>query len=80
MPQIVIQIDEHQEAKIRDLIDSRQHFRLDGARVVDSDGKGVFLKRIEFVFQPDDFENLGIDHALAKSPPVDVPCEGQWKE
>ena len=72
MPQIIIQIDEQQEAKIRDLIDSRQHFCIEGARVVDSDGKTVFLKKIELVFMPDNFENLGIEHELRKLPMVDA--------
>lgn len=55
MPELRLTISEQQEAKIRDLIDSRQSFRISGGTVPDSDGKQVFLKAIEFTFTDQDY-------------------------
>lgn len=50
MPQITLTISEQQEAKIRDLIDGRKSFRIDGGQVMDSKGNVVQLKEIVFSF------------------------------
>jgi hypothetical protein len=73
MPRIIIQIDEHQEAKIIDFINKRQSFRLIGATIRDSDLKDVFMQGIEFHFmEPDAYmksekvlnhlQQEGLDH------------------
>lgn len=72
MPYLTIAIDEQQEAKIRDLIDSRQSFRVTGGTVIDSDGKPVFMKGITFEFLPDSYDATG-----QPRPTVEVPREGR---
>lgn len=68
MPLIYIEIGEQQEAKIIDLIDGRRNFQITGGRVLDSDGKKVFLRHAEFVFHPDSFN--GIDKQPSEIKPI----------
>ena len=72
MPQITIDIDERQEASIRELIDNRKHFRICGGQLIDTDGKKVFLQHIEFVFYPDKCYKTTFEDELAVCPPFEV--------
>jgi hypothetical protein len=54
MPVITIQISELHQAQVMDHIDKRHSFQIDGGRVIDSDGKPVFLESIEFKFLDSD--------------------------
>ena len=74
MPTITINIDDQQEAKIIDLIDSRKHFRIIGGTVQNGDGEQVFLTGIEFRFHEGAWENT----PLPKNRDViDVEREGR---
>ena len=48
--EITIQLTDEQGAKVRDSIDKRLNFRLEGFRVSDSDGKELPLRSIDFSF------------------------------
>ena len=62
MPKITIEITECQEAAIRDRIDKRYSFAIDGGRVVDSDGEAVFMESIAFRFR-DSEHNQSVEEA-----------------
>lgn len=61
MPVITLEISEQQEAEIRDLIDGRKSFRIDGGSVIDSAGNTVRLREIVFNFAG--FTVVGVHYA-----------------